>query len=90
MREPDMNLEGELVYKALLTIGGGYLLWAKKKDKEKLDDVENRCIALEEKHKSMEDNVREIKQDVKDMKPGIDKINLLLARIDERMKKDVG
>ena len=34
-----MNLEGEIIYKILVGFGGGYLLWAKKEDKKKLDKV---------------------------------------------------
>ena len=77
-----MNLEGDIIYKAVVALTGGWLLYGKKKDKEKLEQADERITRIEEKHKALVNDVHEIKHDSKDIKSMIRNIELALARND--------
>lgn len=63
-----------------MTLTGGWLLYGKKKDKEKLERADERLTRIEEKHKALVDDVREIKADSKDIKSMIRNLELSLAK----------
>jgi uncharacterized coiled-coil DUF342 family protein len=77
-----MNLEGDVLYKVITGVAGGYLLWAKKKDKEKLDDLAEESVKLKTKQDSIEENVKEIKDDIKTISKDMTDIKVMIARGD--------